>query len=776
MSKLIFPIKYLGPIIWALAILIRLSGAATPAQPYDIGTFHAWANHIVSVGPRHFFDSIWSDYLPLPILTFGPIAWLTDLTGLSFGYVFKLVYSSLELILIYLLGRSLKNFPRWPVWLLLLSPALIGDVAFWGQLDPIPALLALLSFTTLSPITFGLAVAFKPIMILLAPILWLLAIKAGKWWQFPLFAALTFLATGLPTGGLNFVPHLISRVLDQVGTYPFTTINGWNLWSLVPSNYWLPDSTAAFGISAHSLGLGLFFLGVLILANHWRHSHWYPQYSYRVAATLLILFYAVTTRMHERHLLFGLPFLTLAACFEPWLLLPLSLLTGAFTLNLYSAFYWVNHAQTWPVTPGVISAVSWLTTLTALGLTLVWHWPSFFQSLKKLITNNKILVSILIMATLLRFVNLAYPSAYIFDEVYHAFTAREYLHNHIEAWEWWTTPPKDVAYEWTHPPVAKYGMVLGMLLLGENSLGWRAGSAAFGVISLLGLYLLVFALTKNKPISLLSAFLVSIEGLHISQSRIAMNDIYLLAFYIWALYAAAASRWKSAAILYGLALASKWSALYGIIPLAFIFLHDDFSLRKIFLAIRLCLIVVAVYILTFTPFILAPHTWAQWWELHRQMWYYHTHLVATHAYQSAPLQWLFAARPVWYYVKYLGDNVSNLYAQANPLILWFGLVALIMQFKKILHYPYSLFFVLYSIFTLPWIFSPRIMFFYHYLPSATFLCVLLAAWLSGLPPRVRFGILVLCFFGFIFISPTLYGFPMSHLYWNTLFNIVPSWK
>jgi dolichyl-phosphate-mannose--protein O-mannosyl transferase len=326
-------------------------------------------------------------------------------------------------------------------------------------------------------------------------------------------------------------------------------------------------------------------------------------------------------------------------------------------------------------------------------------------------------------------------------------------------------------------------MVVGMLLFGENSFGWRVGSAVAGVVSILGLYLLVLAMTKNKQLGLLSVFLVSIEGIHIAQSRIAMNDMYMLAFFIWALYLAVKSRWRWTAVLYGLALATKWRQFMEL-PLAFIYLHqnplNNWRLKSgvyhILSSVRYILIALSVYVLTFTPFILAGHTWDQWWELHRQMWYYHTHLVATHGYQSTPLEWIFAARPVWYYVKYLGDHISNIYVQGNPIILWLGLVAIVLQLKKLFDIRYSLFFFPYVIFTLPWIASPRIMFFYHYLPSSVFLCVILANFISDLSPRLRISLLVCFSVSLLLISPMLYGFPMSHAYWDTLFKLLPSWK
>jgi len=781
-------------VLFLVAIAIRIYGATVPAQPYDIGTYESWSRLFWIHGARDFFSSVWSDYLPLPILTYAPISYLTDYLGLSFGLTFKLVHILVELVLILLLFKNTKSSGYLLAGLLLYSPVLIGNNAFWGQVDTIPSLLGLLSLTKLLPakpkilsaaLYLGLSVAYKPIMIIIAPILWILSFSARHgWWQLPLFSSIIFFLTAIPTGGANFISHIFERIFSQTGTYPFLTINAFNFWSLQPTAYWVSDSSSVFSLSGHSLGLLIFGILTLITLNHWRLAKFSKIYAAKVIATILILFFTFTTRMHERHLLFGLPFLVYASISQRAMFWPLLILTTTFTLNLYGAYYWVLNSQTWPFSSITISLISWVTMLTALGLSLIWDWRAFFTHAKGLLLRNKILTLILFLAFFIRFFYLAHPPGYIFDEVYHAFTAREYLNNNIDAWEWWTTPPPGVAYEWTHPPVAKYGIAIGMLLFGENSFGWRIGSLTFGVLSILGLYLLVLSITKNNTTALITAFLVSIEGLHIAQSRIAMNDIYMLSFYIWSLYAAIKSRWKSASILFGLALATKWSALYGIVPLAYIYLYYNFNnlktlpdiLQNLFAMIRYLLIAIVIYILAFTPFILAGHTWEQWWELHRQMWYYHTHLVATHAYQSTPLQWIFAARPVWYFVEYLEGYVSNIYAQSNPAILWLGLVALVMQFKKIFYFPYTLLIALYLIFTLPWIFSPRIMFFYHYLPSSFFLSAILANWITGFSKVSRVYILAICVLSFILISPLLYGIPTIQAYWNIIFDIFPSWK
>lgn len=804
MFKKISISKFFLPTLFLLGIIIRFYGLTTPAQPYDIATYQAWASHLLSVGPSSFFGSIWSDYLPLPIITFSLPLLISNAINLDFAIVFKAFHTIIELVLIgaiYTLIQKKATKYLLATFLLLLSPALIGNTSYWGQVDALPSLLSLLSLVILvnydpqqksrqaflSAFLYGLAVAYKPIMLLVAPALWIVAIKRRKAWQFPLYSGTTFFLTALPFvhAPWEVIRFMWDRAIEQAGTYPYLSINAWNFWTIRGTTSWIPDNLSVLGVTGHSLGLFLFFTLSFVAFRSWYKQGFNPNLSYQLSALILLLFYTFTTRMHERHLLFGLPFLALAILQMPKLTWPYLALTACYALNLYGAFYWVINNQTWPFPVWVIAVVSILTVVTTLFVFITTLMPDLYQRLIKIFINNKALIAILSLATVLRFVNLSHPNAYIFDEVYHGFTAKEYLHNHIEAWEWWTTPPQGVAYEWTHPPVAKYGMVLGMLFLGEGELGYRAGSAVMGILGILGMYFFVHSLTKNHRLALLSTFLMTIEGTHLAQSRIAMNDSYMLTFYIWSLYAATKSRWKAAAIIYGLALGSKWSALYGAIPLAIIYIHQYWSqyqlnpsslIRYTLYAIRYTLIVIAVYILTFTPFILAGHTWEQWWELHRQMWFYHTNLVATHAYQSTPLQWIFAARPVWYWVNYGSGVISNIYVQGNPLILWFGLAALILQLPLIRRFPYFVLYTLYFILFIPWIFSPRIMFYYHYLPSAVFLLPILASWLLTFPKKALYLTLTTFTLSLVFISPMLYGFALPEAYWTYFFGLFPNWK
>lgn len=800
LSRFIYPLAILA------ALGIRYYGSVHfPGQYYDINTYAAWGHIFLDKGPADFFDSTWSDYLPLPIYFCAAIVRLAEMFHTGFEPVLKLSISLLEITILVSIYSTIKSRLKYLLLpFLFLSPAVFGDSAFWGQLDTLPSLLTVLSLSLIyrhvtssrksllrllsAAVFFGLAVAVKPIVLLVVPVFALLFWSSYRslahFLAFGIVSFLVFVVPAIPVAGVSgAVPFLYAKASEQASTYPFTTVNAWNLWSVAPlGNSWPPDDYRVFGISANQVGLGLFAVMVLRLLRQWARVRFAPQFAFRVAAVLLVLFYAFTTRMHERHLLFGLPFLAVAAVTQPWLLIPLAVLTASFTLNLWGAYSWVNHAQAWPVSELFIQVISWVNVVTAAALAAVWDWPSAYSRVKSWLRANRLLALILLFAAFLRLVNLSHPPNYIFDEVYHSFTSRELIANHIEAWEWWTTPPEGVAYEWTHPPLAKYGMVLGMLLFGQDSFGWRVGSAVMGIVSILGLYRLVFAVFGRRQIATLAAFLLSIEGLHLAQSRVGMNDLYMLGFYIWALYQATQKRWKLAAFLFGLSLASKWSALYGVIPLGFLYLRaHPFKLQllpllKQFLhVLRLLLISLITYILTFVPFLTSGHTWAQWWELHRQMWYYHTHLVATHDYQSTPWEWIFSLRPVWYFVEY-GEQTGHIYAQGNPVLLWLGLAAILILITKALQFRYALFYCLYAVFVIPWIFSPRIMFFYHYLPSAAFLTVILAAWLSELNRKSAAVILAVILLSFVLVSPVYYGLAMPPSYWNALFGLFPSWK
>ena len=91
-------------------------------------------------------------------------------------------------------------------------------------------------------------------------------------------------------------------------------------------------------------------------------------------------------------------------------------------------------------------------------------------------------------------------------------------------------------------------------------------------------YLLCRLATFNSPLlALISAGLMSIDGLHLVMSRTALLDIFLMFFLLSAFLALLYERHLVAALLLGLALGTKWSAVYFIVALG---IYIAFTNRK----------------------------------------------------------------------------------------------------------------------------------------------------------------------------------------------------
>ncbi len=195
-----------------------------------------------------------------------------------------------------------------------------------------------------------------------------------------------------------------------------------------------------------------------------------------------------------------------------------------------------------------------------------------------------VLIIILFFATVTRLYNLASPKEYVFDEVYHAITAKLIARNDPRAYEWWNPPVEpDTAVDWLHPPLAKYTQALSMKIFGENSFGWRLSSAIFGVLVIAATAKLADLLFHDKRVALFAAASASLDGLLLVQSRVAMNDIHVTFFILLTLicYTIYRQRKKKSlkvpwiwlfftALSAGLAMGTKWSGIYilGVVILA----------------------------------------------------------------------------------------------------------------------------------------------------------------------------------------------------------------
>jgi len=421
-------------------------------------------------------------------------------------------------------------------------------------------------------------------------------------------------------------------------------------------------------------------------------------------------------------------------------------------------------------------------------------------------------ILVFLCAFLTRFIRLGEPPTHFFDEVYHAFTAQQMFRGNPAAWEWWNTPPTGFAYEWTHPPLAKEFMVLSISIFGDNPFAWRFFSAFFGVGTVVLIYFITLALFKSRKIALLSSLVASLDGLILVMSRIAMNDSYFLFFSLLALFLFLKKKNLLMGIALGLAIASKWTGVFTILITLILFLiqnyknlnhikilellffwplllFNDFKFFKFLFS--LIIIPLVIYSTSYMPFFLQKHSppgqnlsnVETFIELQQQMYWYHTRLKATHSYESKPIDWIFNLRPVWMHVGYQGSSIASIYTLENPIITLGGILSIffiLIEFFKKINFSKLTILVFYFGFFVPWIFSPRIMFNYHYLPSTAFLTISLGVLLNYLWETKNTRIysivfLILAVLLFIYFYPLWTGLHTLRDFYESHFWL-KSWK
>jgi dolichyl-phosphate-mannose-protein mannosyltransferase len=394
-----------------------------------------------------------------------------------------------------------------------------------------------------------------------------------------------------------------------------------------------------------------------------------------------------------------------------------------------------------------------------------------------------LLVAIFLFGFVTRFWGMAKPTTYIFDEVYHAATAKLIAHNNPDAFNPWAKPPEpNTAVDWLHPPLAKYTQALGMIVFGENSVGWRISSGIFGTLIPMLVAVLVWRTTRSKLATLFGATLAALDGLLLVMSRIAMNDIHVTVFILLCavVYISSKNRYKLAlaGIVAGLAIGTKWS---GVFVLVWLWLWEGIMLIPMlraqwkilvaasstraqyvlaFLRLGVRWLVVRVALLAVVPILLylavywqlfaVGWSWDHFLDMHRQTLHYQFTLDATHPAQSRPWEWVANQAPVWMAIDFpVADKRSDIYASGNTVLFWIGAA---IAFWWVVVGFYSLFALtrysiaptfggraptvgllpiiqllsLYFLIWVPWLASPRIMFFYHYTPAVPLLCAILA--------------------------------------------------
>lgn len=394
-----------------------------------------------------------------------------------------------------------------------------------------------------------------------------------------------------------------------------------------------------------------------------------------------------------------------------------------------------------------------------------------------------LLYFVLLFAALTRFINLGRPNELVFDEVYYVDGARDYLQSGVEL-------DKGSAEFIVHPPVGKWAIALGIKLFGDNPFGWRFTAALIGVASVALIYLISQKLFHSYFLSISATVLMSLDGLSLVMSRTALLDIFLSFFLLLSFYFLVTHRLWLMSLTMGLALGTKWSAIYVLAALGIYLL---ISQRKIIqTAIQCALIPFIVYVASWFGWFLSDKGWSRdfssnpiisWIHYHREILNFHTGLTTEHSYEASAWNWLVLGRPTSFYYstpKTCGASSCSqeVLAIGTPLLWWVGLIAL---FLTIGYFIYrreksaGLILMFWLASYLPWLaFPERTMFFFYAIAFQPFMILgivyifqkaLENSETRSLYSRYIVGFIALVALCFAYFFPLFVGGVMSYSDW-----------
>jgi len=314
-----------------------------------------------------------------------------------------------------------------------------------------------------------------------------------------------------------------------------------------------------------------------------------------------------------------------------------------------------------------------------------------------------------------------YTESTYFDEIYFVRTAEEHL-------------KRQNPFEWTHPPMAKLIIGLGIVLFGATPFGWRimgvlAGAAMIPLVFLLGRRLL------GTRAGLLCAFLLTFDLMHFAESRLGTGETFILLFTILMFYFFSVYYTEGKAgylflsmVAFGFGFATKWVVANGLFGLTALLLIIKWRQRVTGQELAAYfgggLLAALIYILSYIPYMMAGHGLLDVIRLQFSMYGYHAHLKATHPFASPWWSWPLMLKPLWMYWGTTDGKGSTIVTFGNPVLWWGGMVFVALTAWRLVRRRDRVALFILVPFLLQWLpfaRSPRIVFIYHFFPNVLFL-------------------------------------------------------
>ena len=289
-------------------------------------------------------------------------------------------------------------------------------------------------------------------------------------------------------------------------------------------------------------------------------------------------------------------------------------------------------------------------------------------------------------------VRLTIPSAPYFDEVHYVPAVQALIAD--ASW-----------LNREHPILGKLIIGAGITCFGDAPFGWRIFSAVFGTLALFASMRALWFASHSRFASLAFGILLATGFMLFVHARIAMLDVFMVAFFMTALWQCAAAlrepetgraRLIMAGIALGLALGTKWNVVFlAMLPgITFFACRLTAGRRRLFTSQRgipvpgislfeaalwLGVLPLAVYWLTFLPAYFAPdNPWelGGFLALHQSIIDLQASVKQPHPYQSIWTDWMLNIRAIWYLYEPVDGAQRGVLLIGNPVTMVLGLAAL----------------------------------------------------------------------------------------------------
>lgn len=365
-----------------------------------------------------------------------------------------------------------------------------------------------------------------------------------------------------------------------------------------------------------------------------------------------------------------------------------------------------------------------------------------------------------------RIYDLGYPESLVFDEHHFVKNARNYLATRSD----WND----------HPPLGKLVIALGLLAEGDNATGWRLAASTCGVLLVLLSYLVGARTFGRREAGLYAAAFVAASGFLIVYSRTAHLDGMLATV----MTGAALVMWRSksrlgmfaSTALIGVAASIKFTGIVLTIPWALLsFRRFGVEGRTVALLTGGLGLMVGTYVALFSLGLAVagdPHGVADVGLKSLELLQHHWGLDDwENAATSRWYTWFIPLSRINMHFVRNGGEIRALTTADNP-VLWWGVnvavawSAFLLIRRSLEPAGRSYLLLLWTVPLLPWIFTNRDSYIYHYVPSYAFGLMLLGGSVAMLErPVLRFIFVAAGAVVFVFCAPV----------WSTIPFAADSW-